>query len=117
MRVRGRVQDGGTDPNQSYGSANGSKYLLCGGGFDCILVQNINSVVHERYLGLARSCCHFRRLDVRRTSRVMAVEVWYKRLGARRVAYGRCGVLISGIHHGFCEEVHTGGECCTLKLA
>ena len=57
-----------TDPNQSEGSADGSEDLLGGGGFDCVLVQNVDSVVQERLLGLACACCHFHRPSVRRTS-------------------------------------------------
>ena len=41
MRVHRWMQNGGTNSNQSEGSANGSEDLLCGGGFDGISVQNI----------------------------------------------------------------------------
>ena len=42
MKVHMRVQNGVTNPNQSEGIVDGSEDLLCGRGFDCVLVQNID---------------------------------------------------------------------------
>ena len=71
VRVRRWAQDGGTDPNQSQGIADGSEDLLCGGDFSYVPIQNVGPVPQERRLGLACSCCHFRRLGVGRTSRTV----------------------------------------------
>ena len=82
-------QNGGTNPNQSEGSANGSKDLFCGGGFDGVPVQNFDSVVQERHLGLACARCHFRWLDLGYASGMAAVELKRcKELGARRFIRG-----------------------------
>ena len=73
MKVYRRTQKKTANPDQSQDSANGLEDLLCGGGFDCVPVQGINSVV-EGYFDVWCGCCHYQRLGVRRTGRVVEVE-------------------------------------------
>jgi hypothetical protein len=74
MRIHIWRRSGSTDPNQGEDSGARSEDLLCGRGFDPVPAQDTNSVVKDRCSGIARLCCHCRRLGVRRTSRVVEVE-------------------------------------------
>ena len=63
-----------TDPDQDQDSTNRSENLLCGGGSDCFVLQDIDPLVEERYSGLARAGCHCHLLGGRRTSKTEVVE-------------------------------------------
>ena len=85
------MQNESTDPNQTQDSADGSEDLVCEGGFNCVLVQDTDSVVEKQHLGLVCACCHHRRLGLERTSRT-AVEVGFRKRKHRLDGRAICGL-------------------------
>jgi hypothetical protein len=58
MGVGRRTQNESADPNQSQDSDDGSGDPPCGGGLDCVPVQDIDSVVKGRRFALACTRYH-----------------------------------------------------------
>jgi len=53
MRAQKRTQDESTNPNQNRDSTRCPEDILCVGGFDCIPVQDVGSVVEDRRLDVS----------------------------------------------------------------
>jgi hypothetical protein len=69
------MQNQTTDLNQSEDGDGGFEYMLCGGGFDRIPVQDTDSIVKNRRFGTACACCHCHRLGATRAGRMVEVEL------------------------------------------